>query len=84
MQISRNEANGKVKEAIERLKACREEVRSRMDRVKPLWDTQRKLQEAGKMVNSKRKDLPCSTEAELDQRVRFDCSEPKNALHAGK
>ena len=70
VQISRNEANSKVKEALERLKAVRAEVKSRVDLVKPMWETQRKLQEAGKLANSKRRDLPCATEEELDYKVR--------------
>ncbi|GAQ82927.1 hypothetical protein KFL_001290180 [Klebsormidium nitens] len=69
-QISRNEANGKVKEALETLKAVRAEIKSRVDLVKPMWETQRKLQEAGKLANSKRRDLPCATEAELDQKIQ--------------
>lgn len=70
VQISRNEANSKVKEALERMRGVRAEVKSRVDLVKPMWETQRRLQEAGKLANSKRRDLPCATEAELDQKVR--------------
>lgn len=68
-QASRNEANANFREARDRAISCSKEVRRKYDEAKPLQEALRKLQEVGSAARYRSRELACSSEEELNQRI---------------
>eukprot|EP00850_Spirogloea_muscicola_P021925 SM000268S09741 [mRNA] locus=s268:10998:11567:+ [translate_table: standard] len=68
-QAARGEAQDSLKAARGRFRASSDEVQAKIREAEPLRAAQQKLQEAGRSVRSSGKDLPCTSERELDDRL---------------
>eukprot|EP00897_Mesotaenium_endlicherianum_P005798 jgi/Mesen1/5246/ME000263S04354 len=68
-QVKRSEAQASVRAARDRARACNTEVQKKFDEAKPLQELLRKLQDASAAAKTKTRELPASSEEELDHRI---------------
>lgn len=68
-QAARSEAQGALRSARDRARACAAEVRKKFDEAKPLQDMLRRLNDGRKDARAQGRNLEATSEAELNDMV---------------